>query len=117
MNNCKRQILVWICCGVYLFATAQDQSSSTKDSLSVNTLNTLLNTISQTVNDTSLITIADISIHGNKKTRPYIIEREIPFHQGEYIPRNELDKKLVLAQQQVMNTALFTQVFVYVESQ
>src|SRR5215831_4291915 len=117
MKNCKRQILVWLCCGVYLFATAQNHDSIIKDSLSANTLNTLLNTISQTLKDTSLVTIADISIHGNKKTRPYIIEREIPFHQGDYIPLNELNKKLVLAQQQVMNTALFTQVFVYISGQ
>jgi outer membrane protein assembly factor BamA len=117
MNNCKRQILVWLCCGVYLFASAQDQNTINKDSLSASTLNKLLTTINQTANDTSLVVIADISVRGNKKTKPYIIEREIPFHQGDYIPRNELEKKLVLAQQQVMNTALFTQVFVYIESQ
>jgi len=102
---------------VYLFATAQNQDPSKKDSLSANELNTLVNTITQTINDTSLVSIGDISIHGNKRTKPYIIEREIPFRQGEYIPRNELQKKLVLAQQQVMNTALFTQVFIYIESQ
>src|SRR3954452_6488145 len=117
MNNCKRQLLVWLCCGVYMFATAQDQDPLKKDSLSANTLNTLVNTISQNINDTSLVSIGDISIHGNKRTKPYIIEREIPFRQGDYISRNELAKKLVLAQQQVMNTALFTQVFIYIESQ
>ena len=117
MNNCKRQILVWLGCTVCLFATAQNQTTAKRDSISANTLNTLLNTITQTVNDTSLITIADITIHGNKRTKPYIIEREVPFHQGDYMPRSELQKKLVLAQQQVMNTALFTQVFVYIKSQ
>src|SRR5690348_3132048 len=117
MDNCKRQILVGLCCCVYLFATAQNQDNTKRDSISANTLNTLLTTVTQTVNDTSLITVADISIHGNKRTKPYIIEREVPFHQGDYMSRSELQKKLVLAQQQVMNTALFTQVFVYIESQ
>lgn len=66
--------------------------------------------------DTSLIVIADISLHGNKKTQPFIIERELPFKQGDYLSAEELEKKLVLANERVMNTALFTQVHVYIES-
>jgi outer membrane protein assembly factor BamA len=116
MNICKRQILVWILCGMYLFANAQQQDTLRKDSSS--TINAqLLTSIFRNTNDTSLVVIADISIHGNKKTKPYIIEREVPFKQGDYISRKDLEKKLVLAQQQVMNTALFTQVFAYIQSQ
>jgi outer membrane protein assembly factor BamA len=115
MNHCKRQILVWLCCSIYLFATAQGSSSSRKDSSAA--INTLLNSISKTISDTSLVVIADISVHGNKKTKPFVIEREIPFKQGDYIARNDLEKKLALARQQVMKTSLFTQVYIYVQSQ
>jgi len=80
-------------------------------------INTLLNAIAQTASDSSLVVVADITINGNKKTKPFIIEREIPFKQGDYILRNELEKKLVLARQQVMNTSLFTRVDIYVQSQ
>jgi len=102
---------------MYLFATAQGQNDGQKEVLSPDSLSTLLHLILQPPSDTSLILIADITVTGNKKTKPYIIEREIPFKQGDYIPRAQLDKKLLLAQQQVMNTALFTQVYVYIESQ
>jgi len=115
MNHCKRQILLWLCCSLCIFATAQGINPVQKDSSAA--INILLNAITQTVADTSLVLIADISVQGNKKTKPFIIEREIPFKQGDYIPRNELDQKLALARQQVMNTALFTQVSIYVQSQ
>jgi outer membrane protein assembly factor BamA len=52
----------------------------------------LLNSLNNNAKDTSLVLIADVSVHGNKKTKPYIIEREIPFKQGQYIRYNELVK-------------------------
>ena len=67
--------------------------------------------------DSSLVMIADIAIHGDKKTRPYIIERDIPFKQGEYILMGDLRKKLVTAQQQLMNSALFNSADVYIHTQ
>ncbi len=67
--------------------------------------------------DSALVMIADIAIHGDKKTRPYIIERDIPFKQGEYILMGDLRKKLVTAQQQLMNTALFNSADVYIHTQ
>lgn len=66
--------------------------------------------------DTSLVMIADIAIAGNKKTKPYIIEREIPFTQGDYILLEDLEKKLQLAKQQIVNTSLFENVNVYMAS-
>ncbi|MBS1731575.1 MAG: BamA/TamA family outer membrane protein [Bacteroidetes bacterium] len=67
--------------------------------------------------DTALVMIADIAIHGDKKTRPYIIERDIPFKQGEYILMGDLRKKMALAQQQLMNSTLFNSVDVYIHTQ
>src|SRR5437870_1156488 len=116
MNHCKCkcQILAWLCCSLFLFASAQEHKHFQKDSSAINGL---INAILQGANDSSLVVIADITITGNKKTKPFIIEREIPFKQGDYIPRNELEKKLSLARQQVMNTSLFTQVNIYIQSQ
>jgi outer membrane protein assembly factor BamA len=60
--------------------------------------------------------IASISIYGNKKTKSFIINREIPFKQGDYITPEQLSKELVLAKQQLINTSLFLDVSVYVEN-
>ncbi len=115
MTYCKRQILVWLSCSLQVFAFAQvEQPPPGKDSS-----NSLVNVITAYVkaqNDTSLVLIADITIHGNKRTKPFIIEREIPFKQGDYIRRSDLEKKLTLASQQIKNTALFTDAFVYIHS-
>ncbi|MFT4153879.1 POTRA domain-containing protein [Parafilimonas sp.] len=60
--------------------------------------------------------IAGISIYGNKKTKSYIIERELPFKQGSYITLGDLKKGLETGKQQLVNTTLFTDVAVYVEN-
>lgn len=64
------------------------------------------------VTDTSkaLVVIGDIIITGYKKTKSYIIEREVPFKQGDYLLRSELQAKLTLCRQQLMNTSLFVDV-------
>lgn len=110
MNDVYRQILVCLCSCMSLFAAAQRDSAIIKpDSIA---------TVSAPPggNDSALVLIADIAIHGNNKTRPYIIERELPFKQGEYVLRKDLVKKLILAQQQVFNTTLFLQASVYIQS-
>lgn len=58
----------------------------------------------------ALVVISDIIIRGFKKTKPYIIQREIPFKKGEYILRSDLESKLNLSKQQLMNTTLFVDV-------
>lgn len=67
--------------------------------------------------DRSPVIIADIYITGNKKTKPYIIEREIPFRIGNHMMRGDLPAKLELARQQLMNTAMFVEVEVKVDRQ
>jgi outer membrane protein assembly factor BamA len=94
-----------------MFASAQTNDSVRHDTTGISAL---LNSIIKIENDTSIVLIADVSVHGNKKTKPYIIDREIPFKQGQYIRYNELNNLLILAQQQVTNTALFTTVSAYV---
>jgi outer membrane protein assembly factor BamA len=68
-------------------------------------------TIGETVDtSTSLVVIADIQIIGYKRTKDYIIEREIPFKKGEYMLKSHLSKQVTLCRQQLMNTSLFVDV-------
>lgn len=72
-----------------------------------------------TITDTSSekLFIASISVYGNKKTKTYILEREIPFKQGDYILKKDLQKKLDLARRQLINTSLFLEAEVNIENQ
>lgn len=61
-------------------------------------------------------TVRNIVIEGNKKTRPEIILREIPFKPGEGYILQELVKKFEIARQQLINTTLFHEVIVSLKS-
>ncbi|HYJ39068.1 MAG TPA: POTRA domain-containing protein, partial [Chitinophagaceae bacterium] len=56
--------------------------------------------------------IKDIVITGNKKTRPYIIERELLFKRGDSVNLSELVKQFDRSKELLMNTALFHEVVV-----
>jgi len=60
--------------------------------------------------------IGDITLSGNKKTKSFIVFREMPFERGSRLTEHELEKQLILAKQQLMNTTLFVDVTVYVAS-
>jgi outer membrane protein assembly factor BamA len=60
----------------------------------------------------SLYTIGDILISGNKKTKRNIIERELTFSKGESFSPDELVRRMEKGQQQLMNTTLFNHVTV-----
>ncbi len=60
------------------------------------------------------VIIGDISLTGNKKTKAPIVLREIPFQKGEKLVEGDLEKQLIIAKQQLINTALFVDVNVYV---
>ena len=54
--------------------------------------------------------IHEIIIKGNKKTKGYIILREIQFKAGDSISISTLNKSFQLARQQIYNTTLFHEV-------
>jgi outer membrane protein assembly factor BamA len=56
------------------------------------------------------IKISAIEITGNKKTRAYVILRELPYKVGDSISRDSLVILNTIAQQQLVNTALFLEV-------
>jgi outer membrane protein assembly factor BamA len=51
--------------------------------------------------------ISAIEITGNKKTRDYIVKRELPYKVGDLLLKSELDSLSIVAQQQLFNTTLF----------
>jgi outer membrane protein assembly factor BamA len=61
--------------------------------------------------------ITDIHLSGNKRTKSFIVLREVPFRKGDRLTMAELEQLFVLAKQQLMNTTLFVDVNVYVGSQ
>ncbi len=63
----------------------------------------------------SIVEIGEIDISGNRKTKDFIILREIPFKTGDTYPLNVLVQKFEDARRQLMNTALFHTVLVAVK--
>ena len=58
------------------------------------------------------VKISDIEIEGNRKTKNYIILRELPYHIGDDIAKDSLAFYNTIAQQQLFNTSLFTEAVV-----
>ncbi len=59
---------------------------------------------------TSKFFISAINILGNRHTKTYIIQREIPFKVGDSLLRKNITATLLQARNQVYNTNLFTEV-------
>ena len=64
----------------------------------------------------SQFVVRNIVITGNRKTKPDILLRELPFRSGDKYNLDQLVKKFELARQQLMNTALFHEVYVSLKS-
>ena len=60
--------------------------------------------------------VGDITIEGNKRTKPYIIARELPFKTGDSIYLPELVKAFEISRQQLINTSLFNEVIISLKS-
>ncbi len=61
------------------------------------------------------IRISNIEIIGNKKTRDYIVNRELPYKVGDFVKKDSLSILNTIAQQQLFNTALFLETNVIAE--
>ena len=64
----------------------------------------------QNTPDSATVLVRRIVLPGNKKTRPYIILREVPFREGDRVPVARLNDLLQKAHEQLMNTFLFIDV-------
>ena len=118
MKRRERKYCLWLvlalaCCHDLLaqFSGGEELPSDTTPSWSFPAIDTTKQNPAQ-----ALFTVRTIYILGNKRTRPDIILREIPFKSGEQYPLNELVKKFEGARKQLMNTALFHDVVVALKS-
>jgi outer membrane protein assembly factor BamA len=64
----------------------------------------------------ALFIISDIVISGNKITKPYIIERELPFKKGDTVYLPDLVDKFKRAKELLINTKLFNEAVVSLKS-
>ncbi|MBO9571243.1 MAG: hypothetical protein J7497_03400, partial [Chitinophagaceae bacterium] len=60
--------------------------------------------------------IGEIFVTGNKKTKTYVVERELPFKAGDSVLLPELVQKFEVARQQLINTRLFNEAIVALKS-
>lgn len=60
--------------------------------------------------------VGEIVIEGNKRTKPWIVLRELPFKSGDSINLPELISGFETGRQQLMNTRLFNEVVVALKS-
>ena len=57
------------------------------------------------------LVVKEIIVKGYKKTKPYIVLREIQFKKGDTLSFSKLEDQLRQARQQVYNTTLFSEVY------
>ncbi len=57
-----------------------------------------------------MVMVVDIAIEGNKKTREYVIRREMSLHEGQVVDREELEDLLAVDRKRITNTRLFLSV-------
>ncbi len=62
------------------------------------------------------ITIGGIYISGNRKTKAYIIERELSFKSGDTVSLSALVSSFRRAREQLINTKLFNEAVIYIKS-
>ena len=93
------------CCSLilfsFLFAHAQKPKSSNI---------TLTGTSLLPVDSTRKVCVNSLIVAGTKKTKTYIVYREIQFKKGDSLLISQLQKELEQARQQVNNTTLFNEV-------
>jgi outer membrane protein assembly factor BamA len=67
-------------------------------------------------NNANLFVIGNIYIEGNRRTKPYIIERELPFKRGDSLLLPALVQGFETSRRQLMNSRLFNDVVVSLNS-
>jgi outer membrane protein assembly factor BamA len=61
------------------------------------------------------VVVDNIVIQGHKRTQTPVVLRELPFRVGDTILQSELKAKLELGKQQVLNTGMFREGYIYQE--
>jgi outer membrane protein assembly factor BamA len=105
-------LVAFVCCGYHLCA----QGPVINDPPISSTTSIINTDSSSTPTAEASFTVRTIFIEGNRKTKPNIILREIPFKSGHKYELQEIVKKFEQARRQLMNTALFHEVVVALKS-
>src|SRR6266487_2884891 len=96
-----------LCLGVMVYAQPSPSDSSQAN---------LSAPVAYDKNYSTPFVVGDIYVEGNKRTKPYIIERELPFKSGDSIYLPELVKAFEISRQQLINTSLFVDVVIALKS-
>ncbi len=110
MNKLQKIILLF---AFWIFSVVHLHAQSDSIPIIISPLDTTITADSSS----KLKYVAGIAVYGNLKTKPFIIEREFSFKQGDYVSAAELPDKLEFARKQLINTGLFLQVEVRIENQ
>lgn len=104
-------------CFSFIFAVGCTIGAHAQMSLAANALLYSTDESTAAVSDTlTQFIIKDILITGNRKTKAFVVFRELPFKADEQYPLNEIVDKFAQAKQQLMNTGLFRSVVVSLKS-
>jgi outer membrane protein assembly factor BamA len=113
----ERKYYLWLLLALACCHYASAQMSGNATQLSTNSLTDSATSAGKNSQDSvSKFRVRNIIIVGNKRTRPDIILREIPFKQGDPYLLPELVQKFEDARRQLMNTSLFLRVVVALKS-
>ncbi len=98
------------------FTKARSQPNNNKD-IGDTTVDLVKSSFSDTsLPKRSLFIVSDIIITGNKQTKSYIIERELPFKKGDSVYLPDLVDKFKRAKELLINTKLFNEAIVSLKS-
>lgn len=106
----KKYLIVSLC--IFLSCSLRAQSDSLRLHSGTYSTNTDTSLLAGKPSATRFYTIGEIIITGNKKTRPYIIERELSFRKGDSMTLADLVAHFDRARRQLMNTRLFNEVVI-----
>lgn len=86
------------------------QRLSAQPSVAIDTAKERLQKIIRQFPDTAELIIRSVTINGHKRTKDYIILREVPFRAGTKFFRKQLEEAIEQARMNVFNTQLFLEV-------
>lgn len=121
MPALKKYYLLFCICQLGIFFCVKAQVNPIAGSADGN-LTAMIDSVAAAANEDSSkpvrphFRIGEIVITGNKKTKSYYIERELPFKKGDSMQLPQIVEKFKSAREWLMNTRLFNDVVVSLKS-
>jgi outer membrane protein assembly factor BamA len=108
-------MIKWCTCIVFSFLLCKGTNLFAQPSVAFDTARKHILTIIQQLPDSSEIKIGAVTIIGHKRTKDYIVYREIQFKAGSKFYKSQLLAEIEQARLNVMNTQLFLEVIPGIE--